>query len=283
MPCRLLEPLPADRPLVIMPAWLLAKRKPLNKYAEIYLPLGFDVLTVTISPWQLLWPAKGTQHVARALTQFLHHNAQFSPLLVHGFSVGAYVWGECLVHMASDWPRYGPIVARIRGQVWDSAADITEIPVGVPKAVFPNHPRMNQALGNYMRYHLRTFYDVATQHYERSSAQFHENLVRTPALMFVSEDDPVGSVASNAVVRADWQRLGIECAWKCWERSEHVSHFARHREEYLEELLGHLRRLELVAGTGTAGEGSQKGQAVGTSEEEQRAEEDEVPKLRAKL
>lgn len=269
-PTRLLEPL-EPRPLVIMPAWLLAKRKPLNKYADIYLPLGFDVLTVTISPWQLFWPAKGSQLVARDLISFLHHNGSFAPLLVHGFSVGAYVWGECLVHVASDPERYGHIVERIVGQVWDSAADITEIPVGVPKAVFPNNPRLNRALGNYMRYHLRTFYDIATQHYERSSHQFHNNMVRTPALMFVSEDDPVGSVSSNDCVRRDWQRLGIECDWKCWAKSEHVSHYMRHQREYLDVLYAHLDRLQLVPGCiGRAGEGVDEAAA-------------ELPKLRAKL
>lgn len=165
---------------------------------------------------------------------------------MHGFSVGAYVWGECLVQLAADPQRYGHIVRRIVGQVWDSAADITEIPVGVPKAVFPNNPRLNRALGNYMRYHLRTFHDIATQHYLRSSQQFHQNLVRSPALMFVSEDDPVGSVSSNQAVRQDWLRLGMRCDWKCWSRSEHVMHFMRHREEYLGTLMEHLGRLELL-------------------------------------
>lgn len=51
---------PLDRPLVVMLSWLMAKKKPLLKYAEIYTEMGFDVLTIQISPWQLLWPVKGT-------------------------------------------------------------------------------------------------------------------------------------------------------------------------------------------------------------------------------
>lgn len=241
---------------MIMPAWLLVKQKPLNKYAEIYVELGFDVLTIRISPWQLLWPAKGSQLVGRDVVNFLHHNAAFNPLCIHGFSVGAYVWGECLAIIERDAQRFGHIADRIVGQVWDSAADIHEIPIGVPKAVFPRNPRLNRALSNYMQYHLRTFHEVATQHYLKSSDMFHNNMVRAPALMFVSEDDPVGSVSSNGSVRRDWERLGIACEWKCWEKSEHVSHFMRHRDEYLETLYGHLERVQLLA---------------------------EVPKLRAKL
>lgn len=49
------------RPLVVMLAWMLAKKQHLNKYAEVYLKRGYDVLTVHITPWQLMWPVNGTQ------------------------------------------------------------------------------------------------------------------------------------------------------------------------------------------------------------------------------
>lgn len=52
---------PIEKPLVIMMAWLLAKQTHLAKYAQIYIDQGFDVVTVVITPWQLLWPTKGTQ------------------------------------------------------------------------------------------------------------------------------------------------------------------------------------------------------------------------------
>lgn len=52
---------PQDKPLVVFLSWLLAKRKSSLKYIDIYVDQGFDVLHVTITPWQLLWPKKGTQ------------------------------------------------------------------------------------------------------------------------------------------------------------------------------------------------------------------------------
>lgn len=82
--------------------------------------------------------------------KFLENNAQKSTLFLHGFSVGGYFWGECMVHMARDTDRYNHIVNRICGQVWDSAADVTEIPVGVPKAVFPRNSTLEKALRGYM-------------------------------------------------------------------------------------------------------------------------------------
>lgn len=71
---------------------------------------------------------------------------------MHGFSVGGYLWGECMVQMTRDTDRYRDILDRFCGQIWDSAADITEIPVGVPKAMFPNNKTLENALRSYMLY-----------------------------------------------------------------------------------------------------------------------------------
>lgn len=92
------------------------------------------------------------QQVASDLISFLENNNLYSPILIHGFSVGGYVWGECMVHMAKDTERYKVIIDRICGQIWDSAADITEIPIGVPKAMFHRNYTMQRALRQYMMY-----------------------------------------------------------------------------------------------------------------------------------
>lgn len=69
---------------------------------------------------------------------------------MHGFSVGAYLWSEVLVRMAAEKSLYQPVIDRIVGQVFDSAADITELVIGVPVAVFPNNKVMQNALRSYL-------------------------------------------------------------------------------------------------------------------------------------
>lgn len=71
-------------------------------------------------------------------------------MLLHGFSVGGYVWGECMVHMARDLDRYRPILNLFQGQIWDSAVELTEIKIGLPKAMFPKNDTLQKALSNYM-------------------------------------------------------------------------------------------------------------------------------------
>lgn len=62
-PLRLTNPKLGENnaPLVVMLPWLLAKKRHILKYANFYMDQGFDVLCVSITPWQLLWPVKGTQ------------------------------------------------------------------------------------------------------------------------------------------------------------------------------------------------------------------------------
>lgn len=156
------------------------------------------------------------------------------------------MWGECLAQMDKDRKKYQHVIDRIVCQVWDSAADITEIPVGVPKALFPRNPRLNAALRNYMFYHMKTFHEAATQHYIRSSQMFHTNYVHAPALFILSKTDPVGAEASNRRVADSWISNGINVTWKCFDRSPHVGHFLKHREAYMESLFNHLRSINLV-------------------------------------
>lgn len=51
----------SNAPLVVILGWLLAKPQHLKKYSDIYTSKGFNVLTVSMSPWQFIWPTSGAQ------------------------------------------------------------------------------------------------------------------------------------------------------------------------------------------------------------------------------
>lgn len=236
---------PQENPLVILLAWLMAKRKHTYKYADIWMQKGFDVLSVNVSPWQFLWPVKGSQIVASEILKFLDQNKSYSQIMLHGFSVGGYLWGEVMVQMAHDTEKYQDLVDRFVGQVWDSAADVTEIHKGVPPAVFPRNKVMANALGKYMLYHMKTFDKVATRHYVRSSQMFHTNMVRAPALMLISKTDPIGTESSNKRVKESWESMGMKVDLKLFEKSPHVGHFRKYPKEYVAELHRFLDSLNL--------------------------------------
>ncbi|XP_046748298.1 uncharacterized protein LOC124412464 [Diprion similis] len=235
-----------DRPLLVILSWLMSKRKHIMKFANFYMEQGFDVVTVSISPWQLMWPVKGSRLVAADFLTFLEQNQNYHQVLLHGFSVGGYMWGEVLDLIISNRQRYDPVIKRIVGQVWDSAADVSEISIGTPRAVFPNNAMLQGVMKKYLEYHMKTFHKQATQYYIRSSQLFHTNLVRAPALFLVSKTDPVGTLKSNQRVKESWNSLGVETYMKIFETSPHVGHFHKHPKEYVTELYTFLDKLELI-------------------------------------
>ncbi|CAB3252534.1 unnamed protein product [Arctia plantaginis] len=236
-----------DKPLVVMINWLLARQKHVMKYATLYLEQGFDVLSVSCTPWQLMWPQKGSQLIAGDMLKFMHVNENDQPLVVHGFSVAGYMWGEVCVQVMKNPELYQPVMDRVVAQVWDSAADISELSIGVPAAVFPKNQIMQKTLRAYMEYHMKTFYDAATVHYIRSSQLFHTNLCHAPALFLLSRSDPVGAEKSNRSVYDSWVQMGIKCTWKCWDKSPHVQHYTHHAKDYVAALYEHFNAYGLVS------------------------------------
>ncbi|KAG8223223.1 hypothetical protein J437_LFUL003574 [Ladona fulva] len=220
-------------PLVVLLPWLMSKPKHIKKFSSYYLSHNFDVLSVRTTPGQILWPTKGSQIVAADLATFLVHNPQYDQLIIHGFSVGAYVWGEVMARLIdlghsnnaaeSSVTPYDDVGARVRGCIWDSACDFMELPRGV-------------------------FYERATQHYIRSSQIFHSAPMRCPSLLLFSKSDPIGTAKANLGLYKEWTGFGMKVYTKCWEKSAHVAHYLNHPHEYIAEVTKFLEAIGLISG-----------------------------------
>ena len=68
------------------------------------------------------------------------------------------------------------------------------------------------------------------------SQLFLSNPVRAPALILFSNDDPVAFPEGCERCVEKWRGLGMDVTSKKWDSSPHVSHFYKHREEYLKLL-----------------------------------------------
>lgn len=231
-----------ERPLCIMMNYMMANPKHVQKYADLYMTRGYDVIAVSCTPWQLMWPVTGSQVIADQLLKFMDSNScgRTHPLVLHGFSVGAYVWAELLVQANNNKDRYQPVLDRVGAQVWDSAADIHEIPVGFPSAVFPKNKFLEETFRAYIKLHMKLLHNVATKHYWRATEIFHVTPCRAPGLFLISKTDPIGAENRNRTVASSWEKIGIKCNFKCWDRSPHVQHYLRHPEEYRAALYSHL-------------------------------------------
>lgn len=232
--------------MALILGWLGADSKHLMKVAQLYLDQDYDALLVRISPFQLMFPTLGGQMIADELLTFLHHNENYAPIVIHGFSAGAYVWSETVVKILRAKSKYEWILNRIRAQTWDSVADITEMPNGISKTLFPNNKVLEATIRHFLRAYLRLFYHVTTVHYDECQKVFYKNVVRAPALYFVGKDDLIGTERLALICKKEWSALGIPVTLKSWNESSHIKHIVLHRDEYIKMLKDHLQSLDLL-------------------------------------
>lgn len=226
----------SDRSLAVMFEWMSAEKKGVHKYVNLYLDRGYDVLAISLSLRNLLFPVSGSQITASEALEFLAENTAYKRLLIHGFSIGGYVWGEVLVKMESDLPKYEPVIKRINGQIWDSIPNVTAFHKGFGRAVFPNNSLLRFAVEKSIASHLRVFQNVATKHYYKANDSFHNPIVRAPTLLYTSKNDRVASYDGVLNVKNKYEARGIKTYVKCWEKSKHVGHLKIHKEEYIKAL-----------------------------------------------
>lgn len=231
-----------------MLSWLMAKQQHVMKYAEIYIERRFDVLIVASKPWHVLWPAKGSHRIAADVLNILAaNNENYSSLVIHGFSAGGYLWGECLRLYRNDSAKYHHLMSRVTAQIWDSAVDLNESHIGMSKTVFPSNNLMQKLLQHCIQLYLNFFYDSTMCHLVNSSATLHAaEEVKAPALIFISKTDSIGTEDANRKMADNWIRAGVDVTWKCFDASPHVGHFVKYRDDYLESLLNHLRSVNLI-------------------------------------
>lgn len=229
-----------ERPICIMLNWLLAGHKQVMKYANIYLEEGFDVMRVSCEPWQLMWPKKGAKLIGQDLINIMAANDH--SYVVHGFSVGGYVWSEAMVHAMKDKDRYQQALDRVEAQVWDSVADITEVQVGVPLALFPNNKIGQMATKYLIKAYINLFKNIATVHYQTACETYYRTPCRAPSLFLLSSLDPVGNEKRIQRAYNIWLDMGIQCTWQCWPDSAHVMHYLTHPDEYTSLVRAHVRQ-----------------------------------------
>lgn len=75
-----------DKPLAILLQWLMAKPNHVKKYAQLYVDQGFDVMTVSVTPWQVMWPTKGIQ------VKLSNLSAQLLNLHISMFNVSSLIF-----------------------------------------------------------------------------------------------------------------------------------------------------------------------------------------------
>ena len=152
-------------------------------------------------------------------------------VLVHAFSVGAYLFGEVLVQMLKHPEVYGNIANRLCGQILDSPVDYYGIPKGFSKAMSENS-HLRAGIKSFLEWYLKSLSSVVTKHYIRSSNVFLANDLKLPSRFLYSLSDPVCESDKIEEQAEKWRRKGIDADTKFWDNAHHVSMFMKYPDDY---------------------------------------------------
>ncbi|XP_045137037.1 transmembrane protein 53-like [Portunus trituberculatus] len=132
------------REMVVLFTWLGAKQKHAHKYAKCWTRRGHDVLYVTTSVRDLLFPKTGAEITANRVVDFL--DKKESDVIVHGLSVGGYLTQRVLMAARDSQ-------IKISHQIFDSFTNCSGMEAGVENAVNPKYQGLAKALvGVYVKY-----------------------------------------------------------------------------------------------------------------------------------
>lgn len=278
----------SDRPLVLILSWLLGKPKHLSKYAKLYIDQGFDVLITEITPWQLLWPAKGSQvrfswPLTWTLINLVSNSCRKSPSISSHFLPTTTTTNRQWFTVFQLVATFGANVSvRWRKTVRDFSRWSIELldksgtrlltslrfPRECREQFFPKmlhfSVRCTTTWCITWRLSTRQRHDIISDHRScftrilcmRQRCFSYRKLIRSErraqtgektggllaqVIMFLT----FNSFISRRVVD-NWISMGINVTWKCFDRSPHVGHFMKHRDEYISYLMAHLQSVNMI-------------------------------------
>mmetsp|Transcript_711 Transcript_711/g.2459 ORF Transcript_711/g.2459 Transcript_711/m.2459 type:complete len:269 (-) Transcript_711:533-1339(-) len=218
----------AKRPLALCLGWSNASVKSLSKYAEVYAKRGdCDAILLPSTPNLVYSPAAGRASMATLARAVADVDRD---LVVCGFSVGAYLYANFLMHLRES--KQKAIERRIKGIVFDSPVDFQGVPRGLSRSVVGAEGSIAQrALEASIHAYLALFHTVARR-YEETSDFLHAHDLDVPSLWIFSKDDFV--VPSEDVHRVihKWQQRGHRVTPVEFSGSKHVMHLPTHYDAY---------------------------------------------------
>lgn len=221
------------------------------KYTKVYLNQGFDVMMVNFFSLQSPFPKLGVQKIARYVLKLLLVNECYQKILIHGFCLGTYIFGEWLLEMRENLSLYERFIDRIKAQVWDSPMGFIDLKLNAINNIVPimagNSPKLQRILKIWFSFHRYCFYFQTTKVYYRSVKMFDKNdIIATPALFLYSKADQVVSSEEIIAVAELWTKNGIKVRMKSFEDSSHVRHILKYKLEYVSTLHNFLDEVGLM-------------------------------------
>lgn len=232
------------RPMAVVVGWMLSKDSQMKHYLSHYHKLGFDTLSFGVGPMHILRPEMGMEQMRHVLDTLIEakETKQSSPeVLFHCFSVGGFLFGQCLRCMDAHPETYGKYKQLIKAQIFDSPPDMGSIATGIAKGI--HLPAVLETpVERALSWYLKATESSAGVHYEQSRQAFFRNEAQAPALWFYSKSDPISRWQDCEYVWKRWKEQGQDITVQSWEDTPHIQHARLHPDVYFGTLNKFLKR-----------------------------------------
>ncbi|KAK7500371.1 hypothetical protein BaRGS_00008278 [Batillaria attramentaria] len=158
-------------------------------------------------------------------------------IVIHGFSIGAFVYTQLLLQLQQGGPAHRAVRQRLVGAVMDSPAYMDQMVRGIADSA-SNVPAVRWLVHFTLQSYLSLFPKSVTFHYRESHRVFHDNCV--PTLILYSSADRISSAEVSEDYMREWREKGYRVFCRKWGDSPHVGHFRLHPEQYTEALYSFL-------------------------------------------
>lgn len=222
---------PSQRPIAIIFSWLNAKESNVAKYRTVYNSYGMDMLHVRTLASNVVFDRKLMDTVEGVLDLLNQSANQHRPIIMHGFSVGAYLYCHSAVHILAHPEKYEGIRSRLKGIVMDSPVDFDCAARGLSRTL-TRTPWLQESLERFFNLQFRTTLSFTMRRFLEMSAVFRDNPLRLPAVVFNSHRDKIASHEQVNKAMEQWRAHGLPVTDKWWTDSLHAAHFRLHPEEY---------------------------------------------------
>jgi hypothetical protein len=233
-----------QKKLAIMIGWLGAKDHQMKSYLSYYHSHGFDTLSFAVGPRHVMFPHDAMKHMQNVWDTAAELSPN-TPILLHAFSMGGYLFGQSLRCIENQPERYGHLRSQIRAQIFDSVPDHGSIAHGISKSFNLPTP-FEKTIEMMAKGYLSLTHDTAGVEHRAASHSFHNNFVQAPALFYYSLSDPISRYQDVEQVMKTWKGNGIPVEGCKWEKSPHIQHGRRDPERYFGELEKLLVRTQLI-------------------------------------
>ncbi|KAJ8040814.1 Transmembrane protein 53 [Holothuria leucospilota] len=243
------QSVPKHEPVVMLFGWAGCADKNLAKYSAIHQSKGYTTIRYTAPRSKIFGNPDSIRDTAYKLLELLFDlGLEENPIIFHVFSNGgSFIYRHIMELLTNgENPQFSNL--KVAGSILDSTPSDPRIWTAM-KAIFHsrNTPILTTIFLMLMFAVLAILDLVLPKAFRKASSlsthlqSIEGNPSKKPQLFLYSNVDNLCDYKRVEEVIARRQELGVEVWQVCWNDSEHVAHFLKHKDEYMKKVLDFIK------------------------------------------